>query len=347
MTLKKLLLTLISLPLAILTACHTDTGNYSIMTVDGAIPSGQIGTTLAHEHILVDWIGADSTGYHRWDREEVVEKMLPFVEEAKEAGIETIFEYTPEYLGRDPYILYSLMQRSGVNFVTNVGYYGAVDNRFIPRLAYRSTATEIAGRWISQTMNGIDGSGIRPGFIKISVAEETELSDLHQKIVEAAAITHLETGLTIASHTVGDIPAMAQIDFLKEQGVSPNAWIWTHAQTGSLEGNLQAAEEGAWISLDGVNANVAEGEEGSIMWYVDRIKALRDEGYLSQVLLSHDAGWYKPEEPNGGEVRPYTDLSEHLVPAMLENGFTPYEINRLLVKNPQDAYGIRIRAVES
>jgi phosphotriesterase-related protein len=91
MTLKKLLLTLISLPLAILTACHTDTGNYSIMTVDGAIPSGQIGTTLAHEHILVDWIGADSTGYHRWDREEVVEKMLPFVEEAKEAGIETIF----------------------------------------------------------------------------------------------------------------------------------------------------------------------------------------------------------------------------------------------------------------
>lgn len=38
-----------------------------IMTVTGPIPIAELGTTLAHEHVLVDWIGADSTGYHRWD----------------------------------------------------------------------------------------------------------------------------------------------------------------------------------------------------------------------------------------------------------------------------------------
>ena len=47
-----------------------------IITVDGAIPASAIGKTLHHEHLLVDFIGADSTGYHRWNRDEVVKKVL-------------------------------------------------------------------------------------------------------------------------------------------------------------------------------------------------------------------------------------------------------------------------------
>ena len=44
-------------------ACNSQTSP-EIMTVLGPIPASEIGTTLAHEHILVDFIGADSTGFY-------------------------------------------------------------------------------------------------------------------------------------------------------------------------------------------------------------------------------------------------------------------------------------------
>ena len=73
-----------------------------IITVSGEIPAIEIGKTLHHEHLLVDFIGADSTGYHRWNKDKVVEKVLPYLIEIKKLGYKTLVECTPEYLGRDP-----------------------------------------------------------------------------------------------------------------------------------------------------------------------------------------------------------------------------------------------------
>lgn len=69
-----------------------------VMTVNGVIDASDMGTTLVHEHVLIDWIGPDSTGYHRWDREEVVERVLSFVMEAKERGVDTIIECTGKHI---------------------------------------------------------------------------------------------------------------------------------------------------------------------------------------------------------------------------------------------------------
>lgn len=317
------------------------------MTVNGTMDASDMGTTLIHEHIVVDWIGADSTGYHRWDRAEVVERALPFIEEAKERGVQTIIECTATYLGRDPYVLAELSEQTGVQFLTNTGNYGALDNKYIPEHVYQESAREIADRWIDEFENGIDGSNIRPGIMKISVAAEQPLSELHRKIVQAAVHTHLKTGLTIVSHTVGDQPALEQIELLKSEGVSPSAWVWTHAQSGSLEANIWTAEEGAWISLDGVNHDSSRepGEEGSIEWFAERIDQLKEAGFLDKILLSHDAGWYTAQEPNGGVYRSYTDIFDHLIPALKENGFSDEEIRQLTVVNPQKAYGIRVQKI--
>jgi phosphotriesterase-related protein len=61
------------LSLSLLISCNTKES--LIITVTGEIPASEIGKTLHHEHLLVDFIGADSTGYHRWDKNEVVEKV--------------------------------------------------------------------------------------------------------------------------------------------------------------------------------------------------------------------------------------------------------------------------------
>ena len=48
----------------------------TIITVQGPIPASEMGTTLVHEHVLVDFAGADSTGYHRWNKDQVVERVF-------------------------------------------------------------------------------------------------------------------------------------------------------------------------------------------------------------------------------------------------------------------------------
>ena len=73
-----------------------------IMTVNGPVPSKEMGTTLTHEHVLVDFIGADSISKQRWNRDKVIEKVLPFLEQIKTLGCKTFIECTPAFLGRDP-----------------------------------------------------------------------------------------------------------------------------------------------------------------------------------------------------------------------------------------------------
>ena len=115
----------------VIIACKPVPGEY-IMTVNGPESPGKMGITLEHEHILVDFIGADSTGYFRWNRDSVIQKVLPFVLEAKERGVKTFIESTPAWIGRDPLLLKSLSRTAGINFITNTGYYGAVNNKYIP-----------------------------------------------------------------------------------------------------------------------------------------------------------------------------------------------------------------------
>ncbi|RLD57967.1 MAG: phosphotriesterase [Bacteroidetes bacterium] len=312
-----------------------------IMTVLGPIPASAMGITLSHEHILVDFIGADSTAYHRWEKQEVVNKVIPYLEEIQEYQVSTLMECTPAYLGRDPWLLKTLSKNTGMHLVTNTGYYGAHDNLFIPAKFYELTAEELSRIWVDEFENGIEGSGVKPGFIKIAVNGDESLSKEHVKIITAAALTHQQTGLVIASHTGPDGPAFEQISVLQSHGLNPSCFIWVHAQLGSLEGNIRAAKMGTWISLDNLNLDQQQGSKYDVAWYADRIQDLKEAGFLNRVLISHDAGWYKPGEENGGSFRGFTGIFTALVPALREVGFSQEDINLLLEINPRNAFSIR------
>ena len=186
----------------------------------------------------------------RYEADEVFRVMLPYVNRVKEAGCRTIAECTPAYLGRDPKLLQRLSKATGVNFLTNTGYYGARQGKFLPSFAFRESADELAKRWTAEWKDGIESTDIRPGFIKIGV-DAGELTDVNRKLVEAAARCHLETGLTIAGHTGDGKAALQQVDILKKAGVSPSAWIWVHAQNErNPEIHQQTAKAGGWVEFE-------------------------------------------------------------------------------------------------
>jgi phosphotriesterase-related protein len=322
--------------LSALSYCSPATQQHEVISVNGKMPTSEMGTTLIHEHILVDFIGADSVGYHRWSRDSVIAQTLPFLVDAKRRGVNTFIDCTPAFLGRDPWLLKELSELSGLTIMTNTGYYGAVDNKYLPEHTFTETAEQLATRWIDEFQNSIEGSGIRPGFIKISVNSNAPLSTVDQKLVRAAALTHLATGLTIASHTGPALPAIEEIALLKAEGVDPSAFIWVHAQ---IETDFtyynKAYDLGAWISLDGVVWDVEE--------HLKRLIYCKQNGLLDKVLISHDAGWYSPGELNGGDFKAFTAIFDELMPLLKQNDFSEKDIDQLLRVNPATAFGLAVR----
>ncbi len=304
-----------------------------IMSVDGPLKKDQLGKTLIHEHFLVDFIGADKINNSRWNRNEVVKKVLPYLLEVKQYGVITIFDCTPAFLGRDVTLLKMLADQSGLQIITNTGYYGAVENKYLPQHAYTETAQQLGERWTREFEKGIDGSDVKPGFIKISV-NPGPLSALHQKLVKAAAITHLATGLTICSHTGPALPAMEEINLLKENGVDPSAFVWVHAQAEKdIRFHKKAAAMKSWISLDGIGW-------GDYEQYAHSLVQLKEAGMLDRVLISHDAGWYKPEDP-AAVFTGYTNIFTQLIPILLQKGFSEKDLEQLLEANPWEAFSIK------
>ena len=301
-----------------------------IQTVTGPIAADRLGLTLMHEHVLVDFIGADQVSASRYDADQAFKLILPHLTRARTLGCETLVECTPAYLGRDPVLLKRLSEASGLHILTNTGYYGAAKDKHLPQQAFSETAEQLAARWTREFTHGIDGTGVKPAFMKIGV-DEAPLSDVDAKLVRAAAITSRTTGLPIASHTGTGAAAVAELELLDGLGVRPSAFIWVHAHNErDAAFHSRVGKAGAWVEFDGISEN-------SVARHVDLVRQMKELGLLGRVLVSHDAGWYRVGEPGGGQFRGFETLFTLFVPALTAAGFTKEEVRQVLVDNPRRA----------
>lgn len=306
-------------------------GGAAVHSVLGPVPPESLGLTLVHEHVLVDFIGADRVSRDRYDRAAVVARMRPLLQAARAAGCRTLIECTPAWLGRDPELLRTLSRETGVTLLTNTGVYGAADDKFVPARARTMTAEQLADEWIAEAREGIEGTGVRPAFMKIGV-DAGPLSDIDAKLVRAAALTHRSTALPIASHTGDGVAAMAQLDLLASLEIPASAFIWVHAHNEPNRAlHVEAARRGAWVEFDGVS-------DKTIDAHVQLVRHMSERGHLGRTLVSQDAGWYNVGDPDGGTPRPYTTLIERFVPALRKAGLSEKDESQLLVANPRSAF---------
>src|SRR5215207_4747807 len=146
-----------------------DARGFTIQTVRGPIPATDLGRTLPHEHVLVDFVGAETVSPSRYNADEVFASALPHLTQIRGLGAKSLFECTPNFLGRDPALLARLSEATGMHLITNTGLYGARQNKFIPLYARREIPQQLAARWIGEVRDGIDKTDIRPGFIKSGI----------------------------------------------------------------------------------------------------------------------------------------------------------------------------------
>ncbi len=301
------------------------------MTVRGPVAPSALGVMLAHEHLFSNF-GEEPEEPGRYDERALLAAVVPYAKSVRELGCSTIVDGTAAWFGRNPRLLRTISEQTGLNILTNAGYYGAAEDRYVPRHAREETADQLAARWVKEWREGIGGTGIRPGFLKIGV-DGGALSEIDRKLVTAAARTHRQSGLAIAAHTgENEAAALAQLAILKAEGVRGEAWIWIHANKArDLEALNEAAERGAWISLDGLDAETL----GRHLELARRMKAW---GRLKQVLLSHDGNSFRA----GGKrpMRGYTALFTDFLPLLRQGGFTQEEVRWMTVENPARAYAV-------
>ena len=294
--------------------------------VTGALQAQSIPqTVLVHEHVLVDFGGADVAHPSRYNVDEVFNAARPRLEAAARFGCRRLQECTPNYIGRDPKLLARLEDATGVEIWTNTGLYAAAKYKFLPGFVKTETPLSLAKRWIAEASQGI--SGVKPRFIKIGV-NNGPLEPLDRKIVEAAALTSSETGLTTAAHTGDGRAALEELEIFVNHKVDPAKFVWVHAQ-GEKDHSIheKVARAGAWVEFDGISGKSAD-------WHLQCVEHMAGKNLLSRVLISQDAGWYHVGEPAGGTYRGYTYIYTDFLPRL-----RPEWREALMVVNPVKAFG--------
>jgi len=302
-----------------------------VRTVTGPIAVHELGVTLMHEHVVTDLRTPSERLPGDYDRDDAIRTSRPYLEELLSAGAKTLVEPTPIWIGRDARALRALSEQSGMQIVCATGIYGAAGQRFIPDFAHEESAEQLAERYLREIEQGIGRSGVRPGIIKTGVNAATPLPDVERKLVRAAALASRRSGLALASHTGPAAAAREQLKILDAVGLPPESFIWVHAQNERDQEKRRAvAAEGAWVELDGISPK-------SAAWHLECLKELAYAGFLDQVLISQDAGWYRPGPERGNRFRGYTFILNTFVPMLRSAGFSEAEVDRLLITNPARA----------
>lgn len=310
----------------------------NVQTVLGPLAAESIGSTLVHEHVVcgaagvVRGLAGLSGGF-----DALVARGTDALISAKADGVDTIVDATPFDLGRDVDLLAEVSRRSGVAIIAATGHW-----LFPSVLMQNRTVAELADQYIADLATGADGTAIRCGVIKVS--SEDEVTPFEERVIEAAAIAHRETGAAIITHAkaaarIGE----KQADLFEAHGVDPGRVVIGHADdTYEIEYLTGLADRGHLIGMDRIpNGALVEYGGQTIEGRIDMVRRLIDQGYGDRVVVAHD-------DPIWAGVLSTEDQARHLasnphgisfiarvvLPALRERGVTDAAIRAITVENP-------------
>lgn len=304
-----------------------------LQTINGPMDMNSLGLVLPHEHLFTDLRGPRVTGYAQAQPSNVVRVVEPYLAEAAAAGVTALVECSTVGVGRNIEILQRLAENTSLQIVAPTGVYR---DAYIPDSLRETSEQELADLWTAELTQGIEGSFVRAGFIKLAMSDDGPTT-LEIRNLKAAARASQDTGAVIASHTIGGTVAQQEMNVLEEAGLDLHRFIWVHAQTESnMDILLHAAQRGAYLELDSVGAPYQSQPE-----LLNMAVALIEAGFADQLLLSHDAGWYNPARADGlpdDGYRGYSALTAEFLPQLLRRGITEEQIRLITVENPARAF---------
>ena len=301
-----------------------------LITTKGVKRADELGMILPHEHLFVDLGPIEAACYRQADMAEAVAVMAPHLEAIARQGVTALVTCTPVGVGRRADIDVAIARAAGFPVVLPTGVYR---EPWVPAWAHAATEDELAAWMVNELCNGIETTGVRAGWIKVSAGDDG-MTDCERKILRAAARAGLATGVIIGSHTIRAAVVATQLDVIEQVGYTPQRFIWIHTQSEpDVAVHLELAARGIWLEYDSIGSPSPSEE-----WLVAAVMRVIEAGFGERLLLSQDRGWYDPSKAGGGTVKPFTYLVERFLPKLRTAGVSDEWIYRLMVANPFRAY---------
>jgi predicted metal-dependent phosphotriesterase family hydrolase len=300
-----------------------------IMTALGPIRPDQFGFALHHEHVIANPIAANDSDLVLDDPEASLAELELF----HAAGGRGLVDMSTADYGRDVQAMAQIATHSPVHLVIATGHH---KDLYASRFAGDDSINQIASRNIRELTEGIDGTSIRAGVIKAGTSLD-EVTPVEERVLRAAARTHLATGAPISTHTERGTMALEQVAIFKEEDVDPSRVIIGHMDHRLDEPYLKSLlDTGAFFSFD----QISKAQYGSDESRAAMVKTLVDAGYTSQLLLSGDLARKSKLRAYGGEPG-WTYLIDHFPLVLMDAGLDAPTVRELFVDNPARALTIR------
>jgi phosphotriesterase-related protein len=295
-----------------------------IETVAGPIEPAKLGFTLSHEHICRN--ATEAYG----DRATALNAAVTKVAEARRAGIDTIIDATPFDVDRDVRFGREVSEATGMHIVAATG------QRLYPtEEPDKRSVEEVRDLFIRELTEGIDGTKIKAGVIKIASVGRV-LTEAEEIGLRAAARASMATGVPIITHSSAHIQGgKSQAEVFQDEGIDPNRVVIGHSNdTDDFAYLSSLAESGFTLGMDhmfwGNRPDATLGSEAR----ADIIYALCNAGHAQRIVLSNDwvLGDFDREKVNPDGLL-YT--SRRTIPYLRDKGLTQAQIRQMTVDNPR------------
>jgi len=337
-------------------------------TVRGPIAADEMGVTLPHEHLLLDFtlmftepqgererelarqpVRLDNLGWVRRHFSSNLDNLRLADEEVardelglyRQAGGRTVVDPTNRGLARDPLALARLSRATGLNIIMGSGYYVAASH---PPDMDAKTVDGIAREIVADLTQGVEDTGVRAGFIG-EIGTTWPWTANERKVVQAAVLAQRETGAPLIIHPGRHERLPLEIlDVVRREGGDLRRTIMCHIERTIVDRAvlLELAASGVYLEYDlfGVESSYYPYNPAFDMpndaGRIRQIQFLIERGHRDQVLMSHDIAYKHCLTRWGGHG--YGHLLVSVVPQLRLRGIDDRTIETLLVDNPRRAF---------
>jgi phosphotriesterase-related protein len=310
----------------------------AVETVSGPIDVGQLGLTLIHEHFRAADEGVRFQFPHLYDEQEEWDRAIADARAVRSHGVATVVEPSALFLTRDAAFSRRVADESGLQVVLATGIY-TYDH--LPQPLMNRDEDGLADVFVYEIENGIQGTGIKPAFIKCA-ADAAGVTPNIEKVHRAVARASNRTGKPIMAHSrpaSGTGPEQMRI-FIDE-GVDPALVQVAHTgDTDDLDYIERLLDTGCFIGLDRYGIDIylpTENRQATTL-------ALLERGYADRMFIAQDycstIDWFPRELQEylkASEVPDWsmTFLFEKVIPELKERGMTEEQLAQMMVENPK------------
>ena len=310
----------------------------TVETVNGPMDVEELGRTLIHEHFRTTDEAARFQFPHLYDEAAEWEAAIADANAVRSHGVATVVEPSAMFLHRDAAFSRRVADESGLNVVLATGIY-TYDH--LPQVFLNRNEDQLAEVFVHEIEHGIQGTTIKPAFIKCA-ADEPGVTPNIEKVHRAAARASQQTGLPIMAHSrpaSGTGPEQMRI--FSEEGVEPGRVQVAHTgDTDDLDYIERLLDTGCWIGMDRYGLDIflpTEKRNATVL-------ALLERGYADRMFLAQDycstIDWFPREVQDylkAQEVPKWsmTFLFEEVIPELEQRGMSREQLDQMMVENPK------------